>query len=139
MGQTSLDIHPLCNLLGCFPLGMGMHYPQFSSIVANAFKEVYQSSPRCLPLQIFTYSTISLNFHNHVASSNFSLRKLSRFSSIDVIPQKQGPFFIHTCHSSKRSSSYFYPSMPHPQESSKKCYLGMGQKSIEGSLWIFHP
>jgi hypothetical protein len=70
-----------------------MHYPQFSSIVANAFKEVYQSSPRCLPLQIFTYSTISLNFHNHVASSNFSLRKLSRFSSIDVIPQKQGPFF----------------------------------------------
>jgi hypothetical protein len=69
---------------------------------------VYQSSPRCLPLQIFIYSTISLNFHNHVASSNFSLRKLSRFSSIDVIPQKQGPiFFIHTCHSSKKKFELF--------------------------------
>jgi hypothetical protein len=109
MGQTSLDIHPLCNLLGCFLVGMGMHYPQFSSIVANPLK---MHSRKCtkVPLDAFPFKFLfilqsPLNFHNHVASSNFSQRKLPRFSSIDVIPQKQGPVFYH----------------PY------KCYLGMAK------------
>lgn len=58
-GQTSLDIHPLCNLIGCFPFGNG---DALSSIFIHScksleciFKEVYQSSPRCLPLQIFLF------------------------------------------------------------------------------------